>query len=376
MIARCARCQGTFTTDRFGVQTCPHCGSEILLSDPAQAAPPGTPATVTAGTPDAPAAGTPDAPTAAPGEPPWGAPPPMPPPAPGGGFTPPAWPPPPSAAPPPPTGWSDPSGGFSPPPPYGPPPYGGPPGGGPPGTGWPPPLQGELPSPFAERATRGFLPAFFETFKLVATQPAEFFRRVRVDQPGSAILFGVLAATVGSVFAALYAWLSGAASLAAMQEMLQQLPEEQAKFLRLFTQGMTGWMTVLQVVAAPLVALVGIYLNAAVVHLFLLLFRGAPRRFDATLTVVGYATGLQLLLVLPGCGGLVASVWYLVVMIIGLGEAQRCGAGKAAAAVFAPVVLVCACCCAALGVIGAGSAGFLEQLKHAAEAAKGQGTNL
>ena len=26
MLARCARCQGTFTTDRFGRQTCPHCG--------------------------------------------------------------------------------------------------------------------------------------------------------------------------------------------------------------------------------------------------------------------------------------------------------------------------------------------------------------
>jgi hypothetical protein len=355
MIARCARCQGTFTTDRYGVQTCPHCGSEILLSDPAQADAPPAPG------------------AAAAGDPAWGGPPP--PPAPAPASAPPPWPPPPPALPPPPTGWSDPTGGFSPPPGYGPPPYG---GAGAGGGGWPPgpPPQGELPAPFVERARLGFFPAFFATFKLVATQPAELFRRVRIDQTGSAVLFGVLAATVGSAAAAVYAWLSGAASLAAMQEMLKQMPEAQARFMSFFLHGVSGTVTVAQIVLAPLFALIGIYLNAAVVHLFLLLFRAAPRGFDATLTVVGYATGLQLLLALPGCGSLVAAIWYLVVLIIGLGEAQRCGPGKSAAAVFAPVVLACLCCCAALGVLGAGSAGLLEQLKQAAEAAKNQGTNL
>ena len=34
MIARCARCQGTFQTDTFGRQRCPHCGAELLLADP------------------------------------------------------------------------------------------------------------------------------------------------------------------------------------------------------------------------------------------------------------------------------------------------------------------------------------------------------
>ncbi len=276
---------------------------------------------------------------------------------------------------------------FGAPPPYGPAPGGA--GGWPPGAP-PPPVPGELPAPFHERARLGFLPSFLATFKLVATQPADFFRRVQMDQvsqggyhqryrgghSGSAVLFGVIAATVGSVASALYGWLSGAATLAALQEMLSKMPPEQARILGFLTQGASGTWAVVQVVLAPLFALAGIYLNAGLVHLFLLLFKGAPRRFDATLTVVGYATGLQLLLVLPGCGGMVASIWYLVVLIIGLGEAQRCGPGKAAAAVFAPVVLLALCCCGVLGAIGASSAGLLEQLKQAADAAKSQGTNL
>ena len=38
MLARCARCQGTFSTERYGRQTCPHCGAELILPPP-----PGTP---------------------------------------------------------------------------------------------------------------------------------------------------------------------------------------------------------------------------------------------------------------------------------------------------------------------------------------------
>jgi hypothetical protein len=50
MIARCAKCQNTFSTDRFGAQFCPHCGAEIFLRDPNAAEPaaanpaPGVPA--------------------------------------------------------------------------------------------------------------------------------------------------------------------------------------------------------------------------------------------------------------------------------------------------------------------------------------------
>jgi len=125
-------------------------------------------------------------------------------------------------------------------------------------------------------------------------------------------------------------------------------------------------------VLSPLVAFIGIYLVAGVVHLLLLLFRGAPRGFDATLTVVGYAAGLGIVLAVPVCGSLVAMVWGLVVLIIGLGEAQRCGAGKAAAAVLLPGVLACVCCC---GLLGLGVGALVEGAKQLG-AGGGGATNL
>ncbi len=317
MLARCARCQGTFTTDRFGVQTCPHCGSELLLSDP-------------------------NAPQ-------------------GGGTQPPA--PPPGSAPPPPSS----AGGLPPPAP----PPGGP--GGPPPAGWPPyggygaPPPGpapEIPSPFSERKTRGFFGAFFETWKRVATRPHEFFRTVR-PEAGTAVLFGIIASTAGNAVSALYSYLSGQQMLLAMQQAAERMPEDQARVLRMWVGLVSGKLIFAYILLAPIVTLVVMYVAAGVVHLLLRLFRGANRPFDATLAAVAYANGLNLLLAVPFCGSLIAPIWSLVVLVIGLGEIQRCGSGKAAAAVFAPAVLVCVCCCGAFGLtIPAALKGLEEATKH------------
>jgi hypothetical protein len=342
MLARCARCQGTFTTDRFGLQTCPHCGSELLLADPSGGATPPPPAAPSPGGPPAPASPTPS---------------PTPPPAPGAG---------------PPPGWVPPSAtygsGQSPPPP-------------PPPSGWgpvhppPPPNWSELPSPFAERKTRGFFASFFETFKLAGTQPADFFRRVRIDQTGSALLFGVIGATIGNWASLLFGALTRAATVSQMQARISELPPEAAKYLEQFASTIevltSPTATLAQMVLAPLLSLIGIYLAAGLIHLVLRLFKGAGRGFDATLTVVAYASGLYLVMAIPQCGGLIALVWYLAVLVIGLGEAQRCGPGKSALAVFAPMILLCLCCCGLGAIAGAGAWNAIQQ---AAEAAKSKPT--
>jgi hypothetical protein len=186
--------------------------------------------------------------------------------------------------------------------------------------------------------------------KLVAFEPARFFRQVRIDQTGSAVLFGVVASTVG--LWASYAWsylLPGLLHLPQAGQFPQNVdnlsPALQQLFRFLF-QTPTPRILLAQLVAAPLVAVVRIYLVAAILHVLLLLFRGAGRGFDATLTAVAYVNGLWLLGVIPVLGSVVAAVWFLVALIIGLGEIQRCGSGKAAAAVLTPLALVCLCACA------------------------------
>ncbi|HYD42673.1 MAG TPA: YIP1 family protein [Anaeromyxobacter sp.] len=279
MLARCARCQGTFTTERFGRQTCPHCGSELLLADPGQPQPP---------------------PAAPPGEAAGGLPPPPPP---GGGWAP----------PPPPTR---------------------------------PAEQPDLPSPFAERRTRGFFRSFFETWKLVATEPQKFFARVRIDQVGTAILFGVLASWVGGAVGGLLNTLSSRAQLAQARDQLSgaELPAEAARWLEWYLDRVAdGTFAAGQAILAPIWALLWMFVLTAMVHVLLLVFQGARRGFSATLTVVAFSHGLYLISAVPQCGGLIAWVWQIVVMIAGIAAIHRTQIWKSATAVLAPLFICCCC---------------------------------
>lgn len=301
MLARCARCQGTFTTDRYGRQSCPHCGSELILPDP-------------------------NAPQPAPESSP------PPPPAEGG------------------QGWGPPSqdvqggaGGAVPPPPQPPPPAAG-------GGGWsplpppPPPPQEEIPAPFTEIRQRGFFSAFFETWKLAAVEPQRFFARVRIDQIWYAVLFGVVAGWAGAAVAALFGWLGNAVMMDVMRQLTDSLPADQAEVFQRFAVMWGGGAALLRIVTAPIGMFLYVFLIAAIVHVMLLMFQGAARGFGATLTVVGYSCAVQLLNAVPGCGSMVAFVWQLVVLIIGMAAVHRCSTGKAAAAVLLPGVICCCCC--------------------------------
>jgi hypothetical protein len=314
MRARCFHCQNTFETDRFGIQTCPSCGSEVYLPDPNAPAPAAGPQ------PQAPA----------------------PPPLPPGSVAGPAW-------GPPPPGW----------PPPGPPP------------GWAPIPPGAVPppaeqsAPFAERGRRGFLPAFVETWKLVAAEPARFFRQVRASETGSAVLFGVIAFTIGTWVSLAFRYLTASAAVGFMAQLSRRMGNGRIDTLPILQslQAVTLRSFIAQLLATPIFGLFAIYLTAALFHVLLLVVRGAPRGFTATLTVVGYAYGIFLLEALPVCGGLVAIVWFAVAVIQGLAEAQRTGTGKATFAVLMPVLLLCLCACAAgaimgiAGVSGLGGAG-------------------
>ena len=325
MLARCARCQGTFTTDRYGRQFCPHCGSELILPDP------------NAAQPTAPAGGGQDAP---PGE---GAP------LPEGGA--PAW----SSPPSPPTQGG--AGGTVPPPP-------------PAGGGWAPipppppspPSDDGIPAPFADRAGRGFFAAFVETFKLAATEPQKFFMHVRIQQIWPAVLFGVLAGWVGAAVAAIFGWLGGAAWTNAMRQLTQNMPSNESEMIQKFAFALGGGAAAFRILLAPVGIFIFIFATAAILHLVLMMFQGAARGFNATLTVVAYSSGVQLLNAVPGCGGLIAMVWQVVLLIIGLAAVHRTTTGKAALAVLLPGFLCCCCLCVGIwgtvaAIMGAASSG-------------------
>jgi len=218
----------------------------------------------------------------------------------------------------------------------------------------PPPPEGGIPAPFADRQGRGFFGALFQTWKLVAIEPQKFFTHVRI-QVGSAILFGVLLAWLGNAIGGLLTLGLRLSSLGEVERSLSGLPPEQAEHFRELMEKVAVFMTprfaIGSIIASPLGTLVYMFVVAGVVHLLLMMFRGARRGFEATLLVVAYSCGLHLFNAVPEIGPLVGLVWQVVVLVIGLAAIHRTSTGKSAAAVLVPGVLCC--CCVCLGLVGA-----------------------
>jgi len=95
-------------------------------------------------------------------------------------------------------------------------------------------------------------------------------------------------------------------------------------------------------VLAPIFVIIGVFFQAAILHLMLMLVGGAARGFEATARVCSYAQAAQLAQIIPMCGGLVSAVWSVILLIVGLSTAHGITRGKAALAVILPVVLCCA----------------------------------
>jgi hypothetical protein len=196
-------------------------------------------------------------------------------------------------------------------------------------------------TPWESRDRLGLVNAYVETTKQVLLSPTAFFRAMPVAGGiGAPLAFGVLTAYIGAVVSALYQMVLNSV-MGSWASQFTQGGEAFERLIPILTQGAGLLMTL---ILGPLFALAGIFVGAAITHLFLMMFSGAGRGFEATLRTVSYCQATQLLQILPLCGGIVASVWGIVVLIIGLSEAHGVSRGTAAAAVLVPLLLVCCCC--------------------------------
>src|SRR5712691_4707652 len=229
----------------------------------------------------------------------------------------------------------------------------GPPSGLPPPPGWPAPSGG---IPWDRREELGFVTALVETTKEVLTGPSDFFRRMPVAGGiGSPLLYAVVIGYLGlllsAVYSAVFLLVRGAAGVAALGP-LSDRPE-----LAAFVAALQGWGGIIgQVVFGPIGIVIGVFIWTAIIHLMLLLLDGAGQGFEATFRVLAFSHAASVLAILPFCGQPIAGLWSLVLWIIGLAQAQRIPAWKAAAAVFLPIVLCCCCCAAGVATMAGGLA--------------------
>jgi len=217
-----------------------------------------------------------------------------------------------------------------------------------PGTSTPSGYGSAAGTAWEQRDRLGFGTALIETTRGVLLAPARFFE----DMPtaggiGGPLLYGVVLQYVAGVVAVLYQflWLRLGGGGVDLRQFQGTPFEPMMEFL-------TGpWMIAVQLVLGPVFALMGLFVQAGICHLGLLLVGGAKQGFEATLRVVAYASAGSLLVLIPLCGQYMVGIYVLVLTIIGVSRAHGIGGGRATAGVLLPWVLcVCSFCALGLGI--------------------------
>ena len=193
------------------------------------------------------------------------------------------------------------------------------------------PGTGRSKTAWEDERTQWTFGGLLETLKGSLFNPSEFFRTMNV--------------TGGLTGPMLYAMIVGMAGIMMFYFWQIALRDTYPASLSSSLQGANMFSGVgmgVMAVVTPFAIIAGLFLGSGMLHLLLLMVRGSKNGFEATFRVVAYAYGSNIFMAVPFCGGFIAALWNIVVVIIGLKEAHGTSGGKAAFAVLFPVLLCCA----------------------------------
>jgi DNA-directed RNA polymerase subunit RPC12/RpoP len=183
--------------------------------------------------------------------------------------------------------------------------------------------------PWEEKERLGFFPALTSTLKESLTRPSDFYRKMPVSGGlGSPLIYAIIWGTLGIMFTIIWQILFGG-----ILEMMAQPPGIKREFE-------PGYLLALAILS-PILVIIGIFVGSGILHLCLMIIGGNKKGFEATFRVVSYAYGAQILSAIPFCGGFIGVIWMIVIEIIGLKEAHGISGGKAALAIFLPIIFCC-----------------------------------
>jgi hypothetical protein len=109
---------------------------------------------------------------------------------------------------------------------------------------------------------------------------------------------------------------------------------------------LSGGLMIMIGALIPLGALLWVFIWSVLLHVSLLLVGGANEDFEASFRVVSYSSAADLFNIVPLVGWLIAPVWKLYLLVVGVREVHRTGTGRAAAAVILPALF----CCGIVGI--------------------------
>jgi hypothetical protein len=183
-----------------------------------------------------------------------------------------------------------------------------------------------------ERETLGFFPALSRTVSAVLMRPGETFARMKREGGlTNPLLYFVILSCASYAVSVFYQILSFSLQSGTLPAQVQHMPKNMLSYTLLGT-----------ILLSPALYTVTAFLGSGLTHLSLKLLGGANRPFETTFRVICYAQASAAVFnFLPLCGGLMAIVWGVYTIIIGLMKTQEISGWKAALAFLLPGILCC-----------------------------------
>jgi hypothetical protein len=214
-------------------------------------------------------------------------------------------------------------------------------------------------TPWEDREERGFFSGLFTTLNEVLFHPAAFYKKMPVTGGlADPLLFALIVGMVGLMFSYLWQMVMKGA-----MENVIPMAGMQVGANPIFQ----GIGLALLAFFSPFLIIIGLFVQAGILHVCLMMVKGANRGFEATFRVVAYGYSANIFMIIPVCGNLVAAAWAVVLYIIGLREAHLTTGGKASFAVFLPVIVCCGLLLFGIALFlgaAAGSLGAMMQMQQ------------
>ena len=143
------------------------------------------------------------------------------------------------------------------------------------------------------------------------------------------LAFGILFGSIGLMLELFWQFLTGEGSLSSIRVEFMGDYGSSLVFLG-------------AAILCPLAATAMICMMSLIVHLLLSVVGGGKNGFEATFRAVCYSQATQFWALIPYLGGLVATLWLAVVLLIGIREIHGVSYTRVLIAFFVPVALVVA----------------------------------
>lgn len=220
------------------------------------------------------------------------------------------------------------------------------------------PTIGEPRLPWEERDRLGLFEALVQTVRLLVTDPSNAFSRLSADGDlTSPMLFGIFITWVCMLFSQMWNLfisqsLRGLGDIDGLGEIFR------TPSLAEIIGSLVLW---------PILFVVIAFISAGILHVCLLLVGATDQSelgFEGTLKVYVYATVAWFAVIIPIAGGVVASLWQLVLLVLGFASVHRTTQGRSLVAVLIPTIVCCVCIIGVSVVFGAVIYKFVEELMN------------